>query len=119
MHDCFDCPASCAAYENAIANTSILHTPNPVFTTTEMDDAQSTITAFEEVYHVDQGEVPQILPPVDNIPDSPIHYGSNGTPEDLDVPDLPFFLNSPTSNQFFPLEIPQPDGSKVLAKYIH
>ena len=119
IHDRFDHPTSCAAYENAIANTSILHTPNPIFTTTEADGTQSTITAFKEVYHVKEGEVPQILPPVDDIPDSPIHYDSNGTPEDLDVPDLPFFLNNPTSNQFFPLEIPQPDSSKVLAKYIH
>ena len=115
----YDHPASRAAYENAISNTSILHTPNPVYTTTEADDAPSTITAFEEVYHVKEGEVPQLLPPVDDIPDSPIHYEDDGTPEDLDVPDLPFFLNHPTSHQFFPLKIPQPDGSKTIAKYIH
>ena len=63
-----------------------------------MEDAWSTITAFEEVYHVEEGEVPQILPPANNIPDSPIHYDNDGTPEDLDIPDLPFFLNNPTSN---------------------
>ena len=94
----YDRPASCATYENTIANTSILHTPNPVYTTTEADDAWSTITAFEEVYHVEEGEVPQLLPPVDDIPDSPIHYEDDGTPEDLDVPDLPFFPNHPTSH---------------------
>ena len=91
----------------------------PVFTTTEVDDARSTITTFEEVYHVEEGEFPQVLPPANNIPDSPIHYDKNGTPEDLDVPDLPFFPNHLTSQQFFPLKIPQPDGSKVLTKYIH
>ena len=112
-------PASCAAYENAIANTSILHTPNPVYTTTEADNARSTITAFEEVYHVEEGEVPQLLPPADDIPDSPIHYEDDGTAEDLDLPDLPFFPNHPTSHRFFPLKIPQPDGSKTIAKYIH
>ena len=115
----YDRPASRAAYENAIANTSILHIPNPIYTATEADDTQSTITAFEEVYHVKEGKVPQVLPRVDNIPDSPIHYEDDGTPEDLDAPDLPFFLNHPTSHRFFPLEIPQPDGSKVLTKYIH
>ena len=57
----YDCPDSHAAYENAIANTTILHTSSPVFTTTETEDAQSTITAFEEVYHVKEGEVPQLL----------------------------------------------------------
>ena len=46
----YDRPASRAAYENTISNTSILHTPNPVYTTTEADDARSTIIAFEEVY---------------------------------------------------------------------
>ena len=50
-------PASCGVYENALANTSILHTPNPIYTTTEADNAWSTITAFEEVYHVEEGEV--------------------------------------------------------------
>ena len=102
----YDCPASCTAYANAIANTTILYTLPPVFTTTEADNARSTITAFEEVYHVEEGEVPQILPPVDDIPDSPIHYDDDDTPEDLDVPDLPFFPNHPTSQQFFPLENP-------------
>ena len=115
----YDCPASRGAYESALTNTSILHTPDPIYTTTEAEDTRSTITAFKEVYHVEEGEVPQLLPPVDNIPDSPIHYEDDGTPEDLDVPDLPFFPNLPTSRRFFPLEIPQPDGSKVLAKYIH
>ena len=115
----YDRPASRGAYESAIANTSILYTPDPIYTTTEAEDTRSTITAFEEVYHVEEGEVPQLLPPVDDIPDSPIHYEDDGTPEDLDVPDLPFFPNHPTSHRFFPLEIPQPDGSKILAKYIH
>ena len=64
----YDHPASRGAYENAIANTSILHTPNPIYTTTEADDARSTITAFEEVYHVEEGEVPQILPPSQQHP---------------------------------------------------
>ena len=96
MHNCFDCPASCAAYENTLANTTILHTPNPIDTTTEADDTQSIITAFEEVYHIEEGEVPQALPSVDDIPDSPIHYSNDGTPEDLDIPDLPFFPNHPT-----------------------
>ena len=114
----YDRPASRGAYENAIANTSILYTPDPVYTTTEAEDTRSTITAFEEVYHVEEGEVPQLLPPVNDIPDSPIHYEDDGTPEDLDVPDLPFFPNHPTSHRFFPLEIPLPDGSKTLAKYI-
>ena len=114
-----DRPASQGTYENAIANTSILYTPDPIYTTTEAEDTRSTITAFEEVYHVEEGEVPQFLPPVDDIPDSPIHYEDDDTPEDLDVPDLPFFPNHPTSHRFFPLEIPLPDGSKVLAKYIH
>ena len=80
----YDRPASRAAYENAIANTTILYTPPPVFTSTETEDARSTITAFEEVYHVEEGEVPQILPPVDDIPDSPIHYEDDDTPEDLE-----------------------------------
>ena len=93
----YDRPASCAAYESAIANTTILHTSSPVFVTTEAEDAQSTITAFEEVYHVEEGEVPQLLPPADDIPDSPIHYDKDETPEDLDIPDLPFFPNHPTS----------------------
>ena len=115
----YDHPASHTAYTNTIAITTILHTSPPVFATTEADDARSTITAFEEVYHVKEGEVPHILPPVDDIPDSPIHYDNNDTPEDLDIPDLPFFPNHPTSQQFFPLEIPQPNGSKALAKYIH
>ena len=97
MEDCYNRPASRAAYANAIANTTILHTSPPVFTTTEADNAQSTITAFEEVYHVEEGEVPQILPPVDDIPDSPIHYDDDDTPEGLNVPDLPFFPNHPTS----------------------
>ena len=66
----YDRPASHATYENAVANTSILHTPNPVYTTTEADNARSTITTFEEVYHVEEGEVPQLLPPVDDILDS-------------------------------------------------
>ena len=98
MDDYLDRPAPRAAYANAITNTTILHTPPPVFTTTETDDARSTITAFEEVYHVEEGEVPLTLPPVDDIPDSPIHYDDNGTPKDIDVPVLPFFLNHPTSN---------------------
>ena len=96
MHNCFNRPTSRTAYESAIANTSILHYPNPIYTATEADDAQSTITAFKEVYHVKEREVPQVLPPVDDIPDSPIHYEDDGTPEDLDVPDLPFFPNHPT-----------------------
>ena len=53
----YDLPASHAAYENAISNTTILHTPNPVYTTTEADVTWSTITTFEEVYHVEEGEV--------------------------------------------------------------
>ena len=73
MHNTFNRPASRTAYENALANTSILHTPNPIYTATEADDARLTITTFEEVYHVEEGEVPQVLPPVDDIPDSPIH----------------------------------------------
>ena len=119
MDDYLNRPAYRAPYANAIANTTILHTSPPVFTTTEADDNQSTITAFEEVYHVKEGEVPQVLPPVDNIPDSPIHYDDDDTPEDLDIPDLPFFPNHPTSHQFFPLEIPQPNGSERLTKNIH
>ena len=114
-----DRPASRGAYENAIAHTSILHTPNPIYSTTEAEDTRSTITAFKEVYHVEEGEVPQLLPPVDDIPESHVLYEEEDTPKDLDVPDLPFFLNHPTSSRFFPLEIPQPDGSKKLAKYIH
>ena len=51
----FDHPASRGAYENAIANTSILHIPNPIYTATKGDDTQSIITAFEEVYHVKEG----------------------------------------------------------------
>ena len=35
----YDHPASHAAYEDAIANTTILHTSSPVFTTTEAEDA--------------------------------------------------------------------------------
>ena len=61
----------------------------------------------------------QLLPPVNDIPDSPIHYEDDDTPEDLDVPDLPFFPNHPTSHRFFPLKIPQPDGSKTITKYIY
>ena len=93
----YDRPASHAAYKNAIANTTILHTSPPVFTSTEAEDTRSTITAFEEVYHVEEGEVPQLLPPANDIPDSPIHYDEEEASEDLDVPDLPFFPNHPTS----------------------
>ena len=52
---------------------------------------------YRDIHHDEEGAVPQILPPVDDIPDSPIHYEDDDTPEDLDVPDVPFFLNHPTS----------------------